>query len=432
LLVTTGIALAATLLFGSVAALRGRRAGTTATLAGDVRAGRTSARAGSGALVAIEIALAAALGIMAMLTARSFAQLTAVDLGFVPDGVVVARVALPGTYATQDSQRAFYQRLVDRVRVLPGVTAAGIISARPLNGIGPATTVRDAGRPPDPNQQDPVADVRLVDGGTLEALGISLERGTTFDARDTTGPVRVLVSATLARALWPGRDAVGRTMALEIYGKTTATVAGVFRDVHLFDARTAPRPLAYLPAVRFPDAVRDLVVRVNGDPDAIVASVRTTVASMDTSLPLYAVSELTTLVNRSNARDRLTMVLLAGFGVVALLLAGAGVFGVFAGDTAARRKEIGIRLALGARQSEIVFLLLGRSIRRVIVGLAAGALIALLAGRAMESLLFGVSAGDPFSFTVVGLLVVAFAIGATVIPALQALRRSPLATLREG
>jgi predicted lysophospholipase L1 biosynthesis ABC-type transport system permease subunit len=242
----------------------------------------------------------------------------------------------------------------------------------------------------------------------------------------------VLVSATLARTLWPGRDAVGRTLALEIYNRTTATVAGVFRDVHLFDARTAPRPLVYLPVARFPDTVRDLVVRVSGDPDAIIASLRTTVAALDPSLPLYAVSDLTALVSRSNARDRLTMMLVAGFAAVALLVAGVGVFGVFAGDTAARRKEIGIRLALGARQSGIIFLLLGRSVRRVIVGLAAGALVALLAGRAMESLLFGVSAADPLSFTVVGLLVAALAIGATVVPAVQALRRAPLATLREG
>jgi putative ABC transport system permease protein len=426
LLVSSGVALAATLLFGSLAAFRGARAGSAATLAGEVRAGRTSTHAGSGALVAVEIALAAALGIMAMLTARSFAQLTAVDLGFNPSGVVFARVALPGTYATPESQRLFYERLVDRARALPGVTAAGIISARPLNGIGPATTVRDALRPPDPNGQDPVADVRLLDGGTLQALGISLDRGATFDARDTTGPPRVLVSATLARTLWPDREAVGRTLAIEIYGRLTATVAGVFRDVHLFDARTPPRPLVYLPAARFPDGVRDLVVRVDGDPDAIVTSLRTTVASMDPSLPLYAVTQLTTLVNTSNARDRLTMWLLAGFATVALLLAGVGVFGVFAGDIATRRKEIGIRLALGARQSGIVLLLLGRAGRHVVLGLAAGALIALLAGRNMQSLLFGVTGADPFSFAVVGLLVTVLAVTATIVPAWQALRRAPL------
>ena len=432
LVVSSGIALAATLLFGSLAAVRGRRAGTTTSLAGEVRTGRTATRAGSGTLVAVEIALAAALGIMAMLTARSFAHLTAVDLGFAPGGVVFARVALPGTYATPDSTRLFYERLVDKVRALPGVTSAGIISARPLSGIGPATTVRDAVRPPDPNGQDPVADVRLVDAGTLDALGVSLERGTPFDARDSTGPSRVLISATLARTVWPGADPVGRTLALEIYGHTIATVAGVFRDVHLFDARTAPRPLAYLPAGRYPDSVRDLVVRVDGDPARIVPSVRVAVAAMDPSLPLYAVTELATLVKRSTARDRLTMWLLAAFATIALVLAGVGVFGVFAADIASRRREIGIRLALGARQSAIVWLLLDRSARTVIVGLATGALLALLAGRSMESLLFGVTAADPFSFAVVGLLVAALAVWATLIPTWRALSRSPLATLREG
>lgn len=432
LLVTTGLALAATLLFGSLAALRGRRAADAASLAAGTRAGRVTARRASLGLVAVEVALAGALGIMAMLTARSFAQLTAVDLGFSPQGVVIARVALPGTYGTPESQRAFYERLVERVRALPAVTAAGIISGRPFGGIGPATTVRDAVRPADANGQDPVTDIRLVEGGTLEALGVPLERGTTFDARDVAGPPRVLVSATLARSIWPGQDAVGRTLRLEIYGGLTATVAGVVRDVHLFDARTPPRPLAYLPAARFPDGMRDLVVRVEGAPDAVVPSLRAAVAAIDPSLPLYAVTELSTLVDRSNARDRLTMLLLGGFGAVALLLAAVGVFGAFAGDVAARRKEIGIRLALGARPSGIVLLLLGRSARQVAIGLAAGGLTALVAGRGMQSLLFGVSAADPASFFLVCATVVALATVATVLPAWQALRRTPLATLREG
>ncbi len=432
LLLSSAIAMSATLLFGSLAAFRGRRTGAVANLAGDARSGRTATQAGSGVLVVAEIALACALGIMALLTIRSFAELSAVDLGFAPRGVVVGRVALPGTYATPESQLLFYERLVDRVRALPGVKAAGIVSTRPFNGMGPATTVRDATRAPDPNGQDPVADVRLAGDSALDALGVSLERGTDFGAGDNTGPARALISATLAHTLWPGRDPLGRTLAVAMYGGLTVTVAGVVHDVRLFDARTPPRPLVYLPAGRFPDSVRDLAVRVDGDPAAIVASLRATVASMDPSLPLYAVTELSTLVDRSNARDRLTMWLLGGFAVVALLLACVGVFGVLAGDIAARRKEIGVRLALGARESAIVLLLLGRSARRVIAGLATGGAIALLAGRGMRSVLFGVAAADPFSFAVVGLLVAGLATGATLIPAWRALRQAPLATLREG
>ncbi len=432
LLVSTGIAVAATLFFGSLSAFRGRRAARAASLSGDVRTGRTTTQAGSGALIAVEIALAGALGLMAMLTARSFAELSRVDLGFRPDGVVVGRVALPGTYATPDSQRVFYERLVEQVRALPGVTAVGIVSARPFSGMGPATTVRDATRAADPDGRDPVADVRLLGGGALEALGVPLERGTTFGAGDVAGPARALVSATLARALWPDRDPVGRTLAIAMYGGLTARVAGVVHDVRLFDARTPPRALVYLPAGRFPDGVSDLAVRVAGNPAAIVPSLRAALAAMDPSLPLYAVAEVTTLVNRAKARDRLTMWLLAGFAIVALLLAGVGVFGVFAGEVAARRKEIGIRLALGARESGIVLLLLGRSARHVGAGLAAGAIIALLAGRGMQSVLFGVTAADPLSFAVVGLLVTALATGATLVPAWRALRQAPLATLREG
>ena len=432
LLVIAAIALAATLAFGSIAAFRGRRSDGMSVMTRAAGDGRASARANSGALVAIEIALAVVLGVMAVLMTRSFAELRRVDLGFAPAGVVVARVALPGSYATPQSQRDFFEQLAGAARRLPGVTAAGIISARPFNGIGPATTVHDARRPADSDQQDPVADVRYADAQALPALGIRLVGGAWFDARDVDGPPRVIISETLARTVWPDSDPVGQHLAMELFGGIRPTVAGVVRDVHLMDARTPPRPAAYLSVSHFTDGVRDLVVRVDGDPAGVVPSLRATVAALDSSLPLYNVATLPAMVEASLAEDRLTMFLLVGFASIALLLAAVGVFGVFAGDVTRRRKEIGIRLALGARESSIVWMLLRQAFIRAALGVAAGAVLAAVLGRAMESLLFGVGAADPATFAIVVALVLALALAATLGPAVQALRRSPLATLREG
>jgi predicted permease len=432
LLVTTALSVAATIGFGSFAAVRGRRRDSTVALICDAGA-RTPARtAASGALVVVEVALAVALGVMAVLMARSFAGLRAVDLGFEPAGAVVARVALPGTYDSPAGQKQFFEDLVARVRRLPGVRAAGIVSARPFGGIGPATTIRDAAWPAASGGEDPIADIRHADPGAFAALGIRLTRGSTFDASDTDGQAGVVISETLARAVWPDRDPIGRTLGLSLHDGLRATVIGVVDDVHLTDARTPPRPVAYLSAARFPDRVRDLVVRVEGDPTAIAPTLRAEVASMDASLPLYSVTTMGTLVDRSFARDRLTAFLLAAFATVALLLASVGVFGVVAGDVANRRKEIGIRLALGSRPSAVLALLLRRASVRIFVGVAGGVAIALAGGRVMRSLLFGVTPADPVSFLSIAVLMSAIAATATVLPGVQALRRSPLSTLREG
>ena len=429
LLVTTLAALAATLLFGTVGALRGRRSGLSSPLARDGRHAR-STRAG-GALVTAELALALALSVMATLMVRSFVGLRAVDLGFTPHGVLIARVALPANAYPPARQRLFFDRLIERVRVLPGVRAAGVMGLRPFDGIGPATLVRDATRPPARHGQDPVADVRYVDPGLFRALAMPLERGTSFDARDAGGPPRVVISASLARELWLAENPVGRALAVEMYGGIVATVAGVVGDIRLMDARTAPRPVAYLSAARFPSNVRDVVVRVDGAPEATVPALRAAVASINPAVPLYAVTTLPHVVNRSLAGDRLTMFLLVGFGLVALLLAGVGVFGVFAGDVARRRKEIGIRLALGARESGVIAMLLAAALRRALIGVIAGGLIAAVLGRAMRSLLFGVGPTDAISFVSVAAGVTGLALGATLLPTWQALRKSPLRSLRE-
>lgn len=432
LLVTTTIAVGATLVFGCVASLSGGRSADACAIRRAAGSARISPVTGRGVLVAIEIALAAALCVMASLMTRTYSALRAVDFGFDGHGVAVARVAAPATDDAPQRRRAFFDRVLEGTQALPGVTAAGIISARPLSGVGPATTVHDARRPADPNGVDPVADVRYASAGAFAALGISFTHGSAFDDTAIDGPPRVVVSETLARTVWGESDPIGRSLSMRMNRGIVATVVGVVPDIHLIDARTNVRPVAFLQTARYTDNVRDVVVRVAGDPAAIIPSLRRVVADIDSSIPLFSASTLPALVDRTMARDRLTTVFLAAFALLALLLSSVGVFGVLAGEIAAQRKEIAIRLALGSRNARIVGLLLCRVLPQVATGMTIGLATALFSGRAMESLLFGVRYSDPVAFAATAVIVVPLVVVATVIPTAQVLRRAPLATLREG
>jgi predicted permease len=431
-LISSCVAVAATLAFGTIAAFRGRPTRTVPLIVRDAGDTRTSARSGGSALVVIEISLALSLGVMSLLMVRSFMSLRQVDLGFRPEGVMVGRVALPPTYVEAGAQKAFFDALAERAASLPGVDAAGIISMRPLGGLGPATTVRAAGEPA-PAGHDPVVDFRSADAEAFKALGLVFEDGSGFDRRDAAGaPPRAVISASLARILWPGRRAVGRTLTMKAYGELTVEVAGVVEDVQLRAPRLPPRPSVYLSAAQFPDSVRDIVVRTGGSPEAIVPELRTLLASMDGSVPLYETATLTSLVSQSLGRDRLTTILLGLFAAGALMLAAIGVFGVCTGDVTQRRREIGLRLALGASETRIACELLLRMLARYMLGIGAGIGLGLALGRGMSSLLFGVTPFDPLSFVAIGALVLALAIVATLVPAIRALRAAPLAALRES
>jgi predicted permease len=433
LAIASAVAILATLLFGSAAARRGRASAAGEGLARPAEDTRGTARSGGGVLIAVEIALTLALGVMSVLMARSLAGLRHVDLGFTADEVAVARLALPATaYATDDLRRAFFDRLVDHVRGIPGVAAAGLISTRPLGGMGPATVVNDA-RVPTPRIPPPVVDVRCADGALFAALRIPIVGGRVFGPADgPASPPRVVVTRDLADRLWPTGDAVEQKLTIDMYGTLTADVIGVVGPVHLMDARTAARPAIFLSSARFPNSVWDLVVRTRIAPDAIVPALRAVVADMDPTLPLYAVRTVPALVDDTLATDAFTALMLAAFAAAALSLAAVGVFGVLAADVARRRKEIGVRLALGASGGRVISLMLGLALRRAAAGIAAGAAVALVASHAMRALLFGVTPDDPASIGLVTLLVLAVAIAATLIPVVRALRRAPLAALREN
>jgi putative ABC transport system permease protein len=434
LVVTALVALLATLVFGTITAARATSKMTVALATPQSGDSRTSARTGGAVLVVAEICIALALGVMAMLMVRSFVSLRAVDLGFTADRVLATRVAIAGPdIASPERLRAFFDTFLERIRGLPDVESAGFISTRPFGGLGPATEVSDPRQPAAAATGSTVADVRYTDAGLFRTLRVPVDRGALFDASDATAArPQVVISESLAHTLWPGQNAVGHPIRMDLFDGIEGDVIGVVGDVHLMDTRTAPRPAAFLSDARFPSETRDLVVRVKADPSSVVPSLRRVLASLAPDAPLYQIVPVPQMIAASLAADRFTTFVLSLFAAIALVLGGVGVFGVISGEVASRRKEIGIRMALGATASAVVAMMLRQSFVRAAAGVLAGGLLALSLAHAMASLLFGVGPADPVSFGTSATVVFGLAAIATLIPAIHALRTSPLVALREG
>ena len=422
------VSLVASVVVGGIAAARGGRDG--ATTLRETGGGRAAARLRGGALVTAEIALGLVLTVLAGLTMRTFTALRSVSLGFDAEQVMIARVGLSGPrYQTPESRVQFFEQLIARVREVPGVQSASAMSTRPFGGMAPATTLGDAGAPA--TGDSVMADIRYVDAQVFKTLRVPLLSGATFDSRDKIdAPPRAVISKAMARALWPNADPVGKRLRLPMFNGISPEVIGVVGDMHLMDARTPVRPTVYLADTKIAIEVRDIVMRGAVGTEGLVASLRSAVASIDPGVPVSQVTALDGLVGRSLARDRFTALLLGAFAVVSLLLAGVGVYGVFAADVAQRRKEIGIRVALGAPSGGVVRLVMRRAMARAVLGVTLGTAAALIAANAMKSMLFGVGSSDPVSFGGVAMLLLLVAVAATLVPALRAARVSPLVAIR--
>jgi putative ABC transport system permease protein len=432
LLFTACIGVLTTVGVGIVATLRGISGDARSLAIARAPAGRASARVGSGSLVIAEIALGVVLTVLAGLMIRSFVNLRAVDLGFDAGRVVTARVSLPAnSYGTPARQRAFFDAWGERVGAIPGVQAVSFATARPFACCAPATSVGLPDAPLPPGAASMTVDVRYVDSSFFAALRIPLIAGSGFASREATdGPERAIVNQILARALWSDANPVGRRVQVALFNGLNASVIGVVGDVHLANPRTPPRATVYLSTARYPSTVRDIIVRGDVKPEALVGALRATLRSVDPTLPLYEVTTLADAVDRSLARDRFTTALLSVFAIVSLLLAAVGIYGVFAAEVTARHKEIGVRLALGARGRGVLRLVLGRALVLAVSGAAIGVAAGLLLARAMSALVFDVATWDPLSFVAVTGLLLGVAMVATLVPALRAARISPLEAIR--
>lgn len=393
------------------------------------------------AVVIAEVACAAALLVGSGLLLKSLATLWAQPLGFEPHQVLAADLVLPDSrYASRAGQTRAFATIVDRLRELPGVTGAAYIVSMPLTGAyGIGNKVLFEGRADIPEDRPSGARGRLVYGDYFHTLTIPIVRGRAFTSQDREGSLPVaIVNESMVRQFWPGRDPIGQRIAWRDWhdpdtGPLWMTIVGVARNVKGQNLAEEDSPAIYTPYVqRQVDWQRfgDLVIRTAADPAVFAASLKKTVWSFDPLLAVGPVTSLETVRFRSAARERFNASVLSGFGIVALLLVAQGLYGIVAYAVAERRREIGVRMALGATRRNVVTLVLRHGLAPAGIGLGVGLLAALGLTRFLESLLFGIRPTDPLVFAGIALLLPLVALGATFVPAYRAARTDPVDVIR--
>lgn len=438
---TTLLAVVTTLVIGVVPAIRAERGDVVTTL----REGSPQSTSGvarhrlRGLLVVTEVTLAVVLVVGAGLMGRTLGALGRIPLGFAPDRVLTLRLSLPATrYATPDRVTDAYRRVIDDIRGLPGVTAAGLVRALPL-----ATTIGDWGVDVEGYEELPgrnaKGDWQIVSDGAFEAMGVRLLDGRAFTAADTAAAQPVLVvNETMARAYWPnGRAVGGRVRIGSAADRPWAVVVGVVADERHNGVTAAPKEKFYAPYGQWSlltagNVVRSafLVLRTTGDPRALAGPVREAVRRLDPNLPVASVRTMQEVVAAALATPRLTGTLLGMFAGTALVLAVVGLYGVLSYVVARRTHEIGIRLAIGAGRGQVLRMVLRQGLALALAGVACGVLLATAGTRYMTSVLYEVTPLDAVTFTAVPLVLIVVAALASLVPALRATRVSPTVALR--
>ncbi|MFL6227288.1 MAG: ADOP family duplicated permease [Pyrinomonadaceae bacterium] len=402
--------------------------------------GRDSASGSRGsriraALVIAEVALSLVLLVGAGLLVNSFLHLRGVDPGFHTDHLLTMNVVLPAQkYADQAHRSAFYDDLLRRVEALPGVKSAAVASQIPLIRQGDSNGIAFEGRPdPAPGQENIVA-TRIVSPRYFQTMGIQLLRGRPFGEQDRAdAPAAVVVSESMARRYYPGEDPLGKRIS---FGKPQSpddwmTIVGIVNDVRQYNLDAEPKPqiyLTYQQAGFF--APRHLIIATSVEPRGLGSAVRGAVWEIDKDQPVSDISTMEDVLSESIARQRFSMILLAVFAAVGLILAAVGLYGVMSYSVAQRRHEIGIRMALGAQASDVLRMVVGQGLKLVFVGVAIGLIASLALTRVMASLLFGVSATDPTTFAVISLVLVSAGVLACFVPARRATKVDPMIALR--
>ena len=436
------ISIIASVAFGLAPALRVSRQDLNDSLreAGRGAHGAVRDRLTRRLLVASEIALAVVLLAGAGLLLESYRNLQTDRLGFNADHVLVSNFCcLDEThYQTQSDFSAYYTKLFERLRELPGVVSVSGVDDLPLRQFRGAGSPFEIQGPPAPSAgSEPTADFFFVEPRYFETLQIPLLRGRSFIEQDdlNSAPVAV-VNLTLAQRFWPDQDPIGhllrpvRPLAGD-GGSPWYRIIGVAADAKQRGLGTEPRPTIYRSYYQSMARYTFLLVRTRPDPLSMAPSVQNAIASVDPRLPLGSVQTLNRQLAQSVSTQRFSMTLLGLFAVLALTLAGIGVYGVTAYMAGQRTHEVGVRIALGAQPMDIARLVIAEGLRLGLAGVAAGVVSALLLTRVLRNLLYGVTSSDPLTFVVVSGVLVGITLGACYLPARRAARVDPIATLRD-
>jgi predicted permease len=408
--------------------------------------GKTDSDSGGGRthsiLVVSEVALSLMLLVGAGLMIRSLWQLSAVDAGFDSHNLLTMTMVVTGSkYSGPIDEIAFYDRVLSKVRALPGVTSAGLIDTLPITQDGSHQPVAIEGRPVQAMSDQPEVDTRLISPGYFSVMHIPLHRGRDFSSADAPDrPATALISESMAKRFWPNEDAVGKHLTMTFNPGKVREVIGIVGDVKLTGLDTASSdatiylPMSQTSVVPYEDwrpFSMKLAVRTTSQPASLTSAVTAAIHSIDPTQPVVDVMTMDDLIATSLSQRRFSMFLLAAFAILALLLAAVGIYSVLSFAVRRRVREIGIRVALGAETKDILRLVVTEGMKPALLGLALGVAGALALGRAVASFIFGIATYDPLTFAAVAALLATVALLASIIPAYRAARIEPTRALRE-
>jgi putative ABC transport system permease protein len=432
-LFTLGVSIATGILFGLAPALKAARTDVHEALKAGGR-GIASARSFTrNTLVVAEVALSMILLVGAGLLIRSFVRLANVDPGFDAPHVLTMQLATGGHFPNDQKFAEFNVRMLERVRTVPGVEAAGTSHFLPLGRIIPGTGFWRADQPPPAHGEEPVTEVLVVMPGYFAAMNIPLIRGRVFDDRDQAAqkPHLVVINQTLARQFYPNENPIGKPINVQWgHEKIPYEIAGVVGDVRQKALDTDPKPGVFISNLQEPSGPSNLVARTHGDPKLLAQAIQKEIHALDPDIPISGVETMDAYVSASVAAPRFNTILLAGFAGLALVLAAVGIFGVISYSVAQRTQELGIRRALGADSWSVMRLVLTQGLGLAGIGLVIGLAGAFALTRLLESLLFGVTATDPITFGAVIAILSAVAGLASYLPARRAATIDPMVALR--
>jgi len=441
LLFTLVVSLATGLLFGFLPARRASHGDQVAALRDGTRSG--GSRSGSRArrvLVTAEVALAVVMLSGAGLLVKSLRGLQAIDIGFDPESVLTARLNLPPLDYQNDARViGLIDQLEERLRAVPGVSAAGIMGWIPVVGNGGTWSIQIDGREVREIAQAPSADPLQVTPGFFKTLGVRMVRGRAFTEQDRQdAPPVVVINEAMAKQLWPGVDPIGHTLKMFNPQSPWATIVGVMADIRTRGVESPVPMTMFFPYAQsgrsayFMPRQMSVVVKTAGNPELVEKPLRGIMRELDRGAPVSEVRSMESALGTSLASRRFSTLLLGWFAGLALLLAGLGIYGVIAYGVSQRTYEIGLRQALGADSGSVLGMIVGDGLRLTGIGLAIGLLGTLVTGKLIASLLVNVRTTDPVTLIGVALVLAMVAGLASWIPARRAMAVSPTEALRGG
>jgi putative ABC transport system permease protein len=436
LLFTLGLSFLTGIVFGLVPALQASKPDLNETLKDATKGSSGGARRQRfrNGLVISEVALALVLLIGGGLMLRSFYLLQKVDPGFGADHLLSFQISLPQSTYPEDQQRiAFFEQVVQRLSALPGVDSAAIASGLPLGNNGNQTSFFIEGQPEPEPGKTPLAEVVRISPNYFRTMRIPLLKGRELNVQDSKdSPKVLLVDEAFARRYWPNDDPIGKRINFGGKGHVNlVTVVGIIGRVKMEGLDTdSNRVQAYFPYSQGPWNGMTVVMRASGDPASLTAAARQQILEIDKDQPISNVKTIDQIWNDSVAPQRLNMLLLGTFAAVALILATVGIYGVMSYSVSQRTHEIGIRIALGAQQRDVLKLVVGQAMILAFIGVVVGLVTSFALTRLMSKMLFGVSATDPFIFSSIVVLLLSVSLIASFVPARRATRVDPIVALK--